>query len=395
MKLRSTTPASNLSYGMRLGIVVAVVVMAVALPIQFFASRPVEADAYDSKIQALRNKVTEYEKESNALRKRADTLKNTLNQLVSDKAKIQAEIDLHQAEHDKLVAEIKATEERIAENRRTSGDLIVRSSLSNDIPLIVRLAASENLAEYIDGEASRISVRDAIVQKTEENEKLKDELEVKRADVKKVLDAQKLKRNELASKEATQQQLIAQTNNSEAKYQQRIRDSKAEIDDLKRAQEELRRLRQQGAGGGTYVTVGGSGGYPWAGVGYPCWNDATCADPWALYYRECVSYVAWKLSSQGYGVKGFGGAGHAYQWPSTTASYTSQSSTPKRGDAAVFPAYVNGAAWTGHVMYVEEVYGDGSILVSEYNWDGNGTYSERKLSRGEYSGSTFITFPRR
>lgn len=394
MKLRSTTPASSLPYAMRLGIVAAVIMMIASLPVQFFSQQPVKADQYSSKIQALRNRVAEYEKESNALREKADTLRNVLNQLSNDKAKIQAEINLYQAEHDQLVAEIKETQGRILDNQKTSGDLIVRSSLSSDVPLIVRIASSQNIADYIDGEASRISVRDSIVQKTEENEKLKVELEKKRTEVKKVLDAQKLKRDEFAAKEATQQQLIAETNNSEANYQKRIKDSKAQIKDLERARTELQRLRQQGAGGGTYVTVGGSGGYPWAGVGYPCWS-AACADPWQLYYRECVSYVAWKLSSQGYGVKGFSGAGHAYQWPSTTSGYTSQSSSPRRGDAAVFPAYVNGAAWTGHVMYVEDVYSNGTIRVSEYNWDGNGTYSERELTSSEYGGTVFITFPKR
>jgi surface antigen len=129
----------------------------------------------------------------------------------------------------------------------------------------------------------------------------------------------------------------------------------------------------------------------------------SCADPWALFYRECVSYVAWKLSSQGYGVRGFGGAGHAYQWPSTTSGWrddagqriVTQSSSPSKGNALVFGAGVQGAAWTGHVMYVEDVYGDGSIRVSEYNWDGYGSYSERRLQPGEYSGGTFLTFSRR
>ena len=380
---------------MRVGIVVSVIVMSVSLPMQFFATKPASAADYDAEIQALRNKVSGYQDEANALRKKANTLQNTLDQLTADKAKIQAEIDLRQAEYNKLVKEIKDTEDRIAENRRVSGELIVQSSMSSDVPLIVRLASSSNLADYIDGEASRISVRDTIVQKTEENEKLKIELKDKQAEVKKVLDAQKLKRNELASKEATQAQLVRETKNNEASYQRMIKQGESQIKEYQRMQDELRRLRAQGAGGGTYITTGGSGGYPWAGVSYPCWNDATCADPWALYYRECVSYVAWKLSSQGYGVRGFGGAGHAYQWPSTTSGYTSQGSSPKKGAALIFGAGVHGAAWTGHVMYVESVYGDGSILVSEYNWDGNGTYSERKLASHEYAGGVFLTFPRR
>lgn len=396
--MNTTTSARSPSFGVHVGIAVCVIAMAIATPVQLFTSTPVSAaDQYDAKIQALRNKVSSYENEANALRKKADTLQNTLNQLSADKSKIQAELDLKQAEHDKLVSEIAAVEEQVKENRRITGDLIVKSTISDDVPLIVRLASSENLADYIDGEVTRISIRDTIVRKTEQNEILKAQLKEKQQQVKAVLDEQKMKRDELASKETAQQKLITETRNNEASYQEMIKSSESQIREFQKAQDELRRFRQQGIGGGTYVTSGGTGGYPWSGAAgypYPCWS-ASCVDPWALYYRECTSYVAWRLANQGYGVKGFGGAGHAYQWTGTTAGYTSQSSTPKKGDAAVFDAYENGAAWTGHVMYVEQVYGDGSILISEYNWAGNGTYSERRLTPSEYSGTTFISFPRR
>lgn len=394
MKLRSTTPASNLPFAMRVGIAASLVVIGLALPIQLFASRPAGADDYSAKIQALQKKIENYQKESNELRQKADTLQNALNQISADRAKIQAEISLKQVEHDQLVADIEATEKRIEENKRTTGDLIVRSSVSDEVPLIVRIASSENLADYIDGEASRNSVRDSIVRKTEESEKLKIQLEQKRDEVKKVLDDQKFKRDELASKESQQQKLIDDAKNSEEGYQALIRDSQSQINEFKRMQEEIIRLRAQGVGGGTYITTGGSGGYPWAGVGYPCWS-ASCADPWGLYYRECVSYVAWRLSAAGKGVRHFGGRGHAFQWPSTVSGYTQQSRSPSAGAALVFPAGVQGAAWTGHVMYVEQIYGDGSIRISEYNWDGRGSYSERKLTPGEYAGGIFINFPTR
>lgn len=384
---------------MRVGIVVSVIVMSVSLPMQFFATKPASAADYDAEIQALRNKISGYEDEASALSKKANTLQNVLNQISADKTKIQAEVDLYQAEYNKLVKEIKDTEDRIAENRRVSGELIVQSSLSNDVPLIVRLASSNNLADYIDGEASRISVRDTIVQKTEENEKLKIELKDKQAEVKKVLDAQKLKRDELASKEATQAQLIRETKNNEASYQEMIKQGQSQIEEYQRMQEELRRLRAQGAGGGTYVATSGTGGYPYDHI-KGCYTNA-CADPWRLFYSECTSYVAWKLSSKGYGVKPFNWRGspqgNAYEWTGSVTSYavSKRTHSPKAGDALVFPAYTHGAAWTGHVMYVEKVYGNGTILISEYNWDGYGNYSERELAPGEYSGGTFITFPRR
>jgi peptidoglycan hydrolase CwlO-like protein len=367
--------------------------MAFAMPIQMFSARPVSADEYDAKIQALNDKIAGYQKQANDLRAQANTLQNTLDQLSADKAGIQTQIDLYQTQYDQLVSEIDATQKRIDENRRTSGDLIVRSSLSEDIPLIVRLAASENLADYIDGEASRISVRDTLVQKTEENNRLKKELVTKQDQVKKVLDEQKFKRGELAAKEATQAELLRQTQGNEAAYQNMIASSQAQIQQLRAAQEALRKASQNWGGG--YVTIGGSGGYPWAGVGYPCWS-AGCGDPWGLYYRECVSYVAWKLDSTGRGVRNFRGAGNATEWPSTTRGYTSQTrGVPHVGDAAVIPAGVQGIPWTGHVMFVEEIYGDGSILISEYNFDGRGSYSERKINAGTYSPYIFITFPSR
>lgn len=395
MKLRSTTPASNLSFTARTLLIVSVVAMAVAVPVQMFSSRPVSADEYDAKIQALKNKISNYQSEANALREQANTLQNTLSQLTADKSAIQTEIDLYQTQYDQLLKDIEATQKRIDENRRVSGDLIVKSSLSEDVPLIVRLAASENLADYIDGEASRISVRDTIVQKTEENNKLKKQLVVKQADVKKILDEQKLKRDELASKQAVQANLLAATQGNEESYRNMIAGSQQQISQLEKQQQELRN-RQPGTSTGSYVTVGGSGGYPWSNVSYPCWSMA-CADPWQLFYRECVSYVAWRLNNQGYVVKGFGGAGHAYQWPSTTSNYTTAKygTSPSKGDAAVLGQYKGGASWTGHVMYVEEVYGDGSIRVSEYNWNGDGTYSERTFTPSEYSVMTFLTFPKR
>lgn len=390
MKLRTTTPASNLSFAARVAVTISVIIMAVALPIQFFAGKTASADDYDAKIQALRNKISGYENEASALRAKADTLQNALSQITNDKTKIQTEVDLKQAEYDKLVKEIKDTENRIKENKQVSGKLIVESSLSGDVPLIVRLASSDSLADYIDGEASRISVRDMIVKKTEENEKLKAQLKDKQAKVKKVLDEQTLKRNELAAKEAAQAQLLAETKGSESAYQNLISDSNEKIKELKR-QQDAQRQAASGWGGG-FVSVGGTGGYPYICGNYPCWR-AGYVDPWGLYYQECVSYVAWKLDSEGYGVSHFRGAGNATQWPST-ASYASwRYGSPKVGDAMVRLA---SSSWDpGHISYVESVSPNGTIVVSEYNFRVDGQYTERSLSPSQYSGLMFGTFPRR
>lgn len=396
MKLRSATPVSDLSFLGRVLIVASVVVMAVAVPVQLFTTKPASADEFDDKIRALNENIANYRNQANALREQANTLQSVVDQLSADKAAIQLEVNRNQLQHDQLVAEIATLQKRIDENRKVSGELIVKSSLSDDIPLVVRLAASENLADYIDGEASRISIRDTIVRKTEESNKLKKQLEEKKVEVKRVLDEQRFKRNELASKEAQQADILAQTRGDEAEYQKMIASSQGEIEKL-RAQQEVLRNANRG-GGGSFISVGGSGGYPWAGVRYPCWTVG-CGDPWGLYYRECVSYVAWRLDNQGYGVNHFSGAGHAAQWPSTTAYYTQRVSAQK-GAAMVRPTttpYLSPSDWrydVGHVAYVEEVYSDGSIRISEYNYRVDGTYGERKLTPAQYGGMIFLQFPR-
>ena len=398
MKLRSTTPVSDLSFMGRVLIIAAVVVMAVAVPVQLFTVHPASADEFDDKIRVLNENIANYRNQANTLRQQADTLQNALNQLSADRAAIQLEVDRNQLQHDQLVADIAAMQKRIDENRRVSGDLIVKSSLSDDVPLVVRLAASENLADYIDGEASRISVRDTIVQKTEESDRLKKELEVKQAEVKKVLDEQKFKRDELASKEAEQQRLIDDTRGDEAEYNKLISSASEEV---KKVQTEQQAAYERARAvwtnsGGTYITRGGSGGgYPWANA---YWNNnigySTVVDDWDLLARQCVSYVAWKLDNQGHRVQRFNGRGHAYQWPSTTSGYTSQKTgVPQKGSAAVIPYSANFPY--GHVMYVEDVHGDGSIKISEYNFAGPGIYSERIIPAGQYSHYIFLTFPRR
>lgn len=360
----------------------------------FMAPKPVSAEQYDDKIAALQQRLNSYQQTANTLSKKGDSLQRQLNILSAQKSALQAKIDLNQTKHDKLQAQIVQTEQQITDNKNSLGETMVDLWVEGDTSALEMLASSDNIGDFIDKQAYKKNLRDGLSEKVKEIEELKKKLKSEQDEVKKVLDEQKLAREELASKEAAQAELVRKTRNSEAGYQRLIKSSQGQIKKFQQMQAELQRLRAQGAGGGTYITTGGSGGYPWAGVGYPCWSSS-CGDPWGLYYRECVSYVAWKLSANGRGVKHFGGQGHAYQWPGTTSGYTSQSSSPKRGDAAVFPAYVNGAAWTGHVMYVEQVYGDGSIKISEYNWSGTGTYSERRLSPGEYSGTTFITFPRR
>ena len=391
MKQRSTTPVSK-SFVAKASLVAAAVLMAISGPVQM--GTVARADQFDDKINAIQKQVDGYQQEAARLQGEAQTLKATLGQLNAQKSAIQAQINLNQTKYEQLIAQIAATEKKIKDNQDALGETLANLYVDDDISPLEMLASSSNISEYLDKQEYRNSIRDTLSQKIGEIKQLKKDLDGQKTDVEKVLNDQRQRRTELAAKEAVQQKLLAETNNDEQVYQGMIRSSQDQIKKYQQAQQELR--NRAGIGSGSYVSVGGSGGYPWGpGVhNYPCWT-ASCADPWGLYYRECVSYVAWRLDNQGYGVRHFNGNGHAYQWPGTTSGYTSQTSgVPHVGDAAILAAGEGGAAWTGHVMYVEEIYGDGSIRVSEYNWNGRGTYSERRFSPSEYSIMTFISFPR-
>jgi surface antigen len=118
-----------------------------------------------------------------------------------------------------------------------------------------------------------------------------------------------------------------------------------------------------------------------------------------MYNRECVSYVAYRVATDGIGgdMPYWGGRGNAWQWafdgwrsatppriqtysPSGSVWHTANAkvdgipyvsaSNVQRGDVAV----KNGTY--GHVMYVESVNPNGTINISQFNYDWQGTYSE-------------------
>lgn len=163
--------------------------------------------------------------------------------------------------------------------------------------------------------------------------------------------------------------------------QQRVAEEKR-IAEEKRKAEEARIAAEKAAAEALRKLKGEPGeNYPWANTSY----YSESPDPWGMYKRQCVSYAAWKVASSGRVMPNWSGHGDAYLWDDNArASGIPVDSVPRIADIAV-----DNSGYYGHVMFVEEVYGDGTILVSQYNADGAGHYSvERRTS----SGLSFIHF---
>ena len=81
-------------------------------------------------------------------------------------------------------------------------------------------------------------------------------------------------------------------------------------------------------------------------------------DPWTMYWRQCTSFAAYRLSNS----NGFTlpvGYGNAITWgPIARANGHRVDMNPAVGSIAWFSNGVNGAGYMGHVAWVAEVNGD-------------------------------------
>ena len=334
---------------------------------------------YEAEIRDKEQEKSRFDSEAARLGQMAETLQGQLDNLNKQIADIQAQITASQNKRAQLVAEIAKNQANIEKNRKIMGQILSDMYVDDQISPLEMLASSHNIGDFIDKQEQRSSLRSSLNGKIKEIKALQKQLEQNKKAVENVIKDQESQQAQLSAKQAEQAKLVADTKNDQAAYAQLASQRNSEIPKLR---EEQAAANRRASGGNIPGGVPGGGGYPglWANAPLDSY-----VDPWGLYTRECVSYVAWKIHSTGRYVPNFGGAGNANQWPSTAARYGIQSgSTPKAGAAAVM--YVGAY---GHVMYVESVNGDGTITVSDYNlaWDGLYRHYNRSAS-----GLTYVYF---
>lgn len=370
MKLRSTTPISK-NLARRGSLLAIAILMAAASPIALY--QPADARDYNAEIQAVQQQIDQYNAEAARLAGEADTLQNKVAQLNADRAAMQAQLDLTQAHYDQLLADIAKNEKDLADNQRAMGKTMADMYVATDISPVEMLASSNDVAEYIDKETQRTSVRNSLSTRIATINRLKKELAEQKIAVKNNLDDQTNQRNVIAQNQAEQQALLDNTKGQEAAYQQLSAEGKAKRQDLERQQQAEIARRYAGSGGGAVAGDPGRGGYPNNLANAPM---DSMVDPWGMYNRECVSYVAWKVYQKNGYMPYWGGVGNANQWPGNArAAGIGTGSTPRAGAAGV----MSSGAY-GHIVWVESVNGDGTINISQYNEllpSGWGQYSER------------------
>lgn len=340
-----------------------------ALLLAVYPATSTLADNFDDQINALQQQVSAFQEQAGQLRAQADNLQAQIGAIDTQKRAIETQISANEIKKEQLNQQIQETSDRIVLQKDGLGKNLRSMYVESDISPLEMVASSKSISDFIDKQEYRNKIRDAIQESLKEIKDLQAKLTAQRQEVENVLASQKALQANLAEQEAQKNQLLAETQGQEDAYRQLVSSNNSKINDLR---------AQQRAANARFIGSAGSG--PACGGGYPgIYCNApmdSIVDNWLMYNRECVSYAAWKVYvTHGYSPTGWG---NANMWPGNArAAGLSVDGNPRVGDVAVW-----NVGYYGHVMYVEAVHGDGTISISQYNADWNGTYSTARISSG-------------
>ena len=373
-------------------ILVAVTLLFVVVSV-FVTVRVARADRLDDLNRAISDLNTQNDQISSQignLKAQAGSYEQMIAMLQAQISGVEAQITINQAQQDELQRQINEQQVELDRQKLVLGKNIKQMYTSSEMTTIEMLATSKSLSDFIDKDTYRNAVQRQIQETMQKIETLQNELNAKKAEIDKLLNEQKAQRATLSASRQEQANLLAMNQGQQNEFNNQLSANKSRRAELMKEQQRLL-CEAYGCGGGT---VGG-GSYPWGSV--PCLHGGHvkgyCYDyEWGVNgswmnwqnggkgyaYRNCTDYVAWKTGAPS-------GLGNAKQWDESAPGRVI--SGPRDGAAAV-----DNNGGYGHVMYVEAVYGDGSILISDYNRAGPGEYGTKVLSRAQASRLVFMYF---
>jgi peptidoglycan hydrolase CwlO-like protein len=356
----------------------------------------VAAQSLQEQINGLTDQNNQVKAQIGALKVEAASYQDAISQLQAQINQYQAEINARQAESEKIQAEIVVAEAELVRQKDLLGQNIKAMYLEGDISTIEMLATSKNLSDFFDKQQYRDVVKNKIKLTLDKVTALKVELQTKKAEVEQILKQQQELKSAADVQRAEQARLLGFNKSQQAEFNGQMKENQARINELKR-QQAIENARLFGGTGGTL----GGGGYPWGlapcvhtgQVEGPCYNYdwGIGGSPWnwqtgGYGYRNCTDWVAFRVRIAGGYVPS--GLGNAKMWDDRAPSYGyTVSSTPREGAAAV-----SNNGFYGHVMYVEAVNSDGTIVVSDYNRAGTGKYDMNELSAATASNLRYVYF---
>ncbi len=340
------------------------------------------ADSIQDQINKLQSENSKKEQQVQVLQVEADGLQATIAALQTQINGLQEQIDINRAKSVELQTQINAAQAELDQQKKILGENIKAMYLEGDISTIEMLATSKDLSDYFDKQQYRNSVKDKIKDTLDKVTLLKAQLKDQQSQLNTLIEQQTNLQNQLGAQKGEQDRLLNLNQEQRSSLDSQLRSNFSKIADLRRQQA----IANAQLGGATIIAGDpGHGGYP------ARWDNApqdSLVDSWGMYNRECVSYTAWKVYQYTGRMPYWGGIGNANQWPGNARnSGIPTSSSPRANTVAIW-----NVGYYGHAMWVEAVNADGSIWVSQYNYDYTGHYSEMRVSPSMAASLTYIYF---
>lgn len=337
------------------------------------------ADQFDEQIRQIQAQNTEKQATVNQLQVQAESYQGEIDRLQTQINSIRQQIRASEDKRDDLEKQIVAAQAELEKQKDLLGKNIRAMYLEGEISTLEMLASSNDLSDFLNKQEYRDAVQAKIKVTLEKINALKVQLKNQKSEVEKLLADQQVMNQQVSASQAQQSGLLAYTQDQKNQFNSQITANRGAIAELRR-QQIIANARFSGGAPGSGPACGG--GYPakWCEV-----SQDSVLDDWGMYNRECVSYTAFKVAVSGRHMPYWGGYGNANQWDDNARnSNIAVDGNPREGDVAQ-----TDRGYYGHVMYVEYVYGDGTILISQYNVNLDGRYSEKRISA---EGLNFIHF---
>ena len=340
------------------------------------------ADSIQDQINRLQSENSQKQQQVQVLQVEADGLQATIAALQTQINGLQEQIDINRAKSVELQNQINAAQAELDQQKKILGENIKAMYLEGDISTIEMLATSKDLSDYFDKQQYRNSVKDKIKDTLDKVTLLKAQLKDQQTQLNALIEQQTNLQNQLAAQKGEQDRLLNLNQEQRSALDSQLKSNYSKIAELRRQQA----IANAQLGGASIIPGDpGHGGYP------ARWDNApqdSLIDSWGMYNRECVSYTAWKVHEYTGRMPYWGGIGNANQWPGNARNWgIPTSSTPRVNSVAIW-----NVGYYGHAMWVEAVNADGSIWVSQYNYDYTGHYSEMRVSPSMAAGLTYIYF---
>lgn len=348
----------------------ALMLLAGLLVVTGVTSQLVYADRFDEQINALNQQNSQTRQQDQLAENEAANLQAVIARIQGEINAVEKQIKISQDQRAETLVKIAEAEAELAKQKELLGMNIRAMYVEGDISTLEMLASSKDLSEYLDKQQYRSSVQDKIKTTLDQVNALKAQLKTEKETLDKLIADQQAMQTQLDTQRGEQNRLLALNQDQQAQYEQQLKTNNSKIAELRRQQiaENARFTR------GARTNIPDTTGYPWANAPFP--NEIS--DPWGMYQRQCVSYTAWKVWKTGRFMPYWGGRGNANQWDDNArAAGIPVDGNPRVGDIAV-----SNNGYYGHVMYVEAVYEDGTIYISQYNAGWDGRYSEARISVG-------------